>query len=130
MTKKEFLQLTGEGVLLLDGATGSGLRKKGMPVGVCAEQWNLEHPEVIDSLQRAYVEAGSQILYAPTFSANRISLKLFGLQDRVEELNTRLVELSKKAAAGRALVAGDLTTTGKVLGPEGEVKSDRSHVVL
>lgn len=121
MTKKEFLQMTGEGVLLLDGATGSWLRKQGMPVGVCAEQWNLEHPEVIDALQRAYVEAGSQILYAPTFSANRISLKLFGLQDRVEELNTRLVELSKKAAAGRALVAGDLTTTGKVLGPEGEV---------
>ena len=67
MTKKEFEELTGTGVLLLDGATGSWLRKKGMPIGVCAEQWNLEHPEVITELQRSYVEAGSRVLYAPPF---------------------------------------------------------------
>ena len=76
-----------------------------MPIGVCAEQWNLEHPEVITELQRSYVEAGSRVLYAPTFSANRISLGLFGLQDKVEELNTRLVELSQKGS-GRKSIGG------------------------
>lgn len=121
MTRKEFMELTGEHLLLLDGATGSWLRKMGMPVGVCAEQWNLDHPEVITKLQEAYAEAGSQVVYAPTFSANRISLSRFGYQDRVEELNTRLVELSRRAVRGKALVAGDLTTTGKAMGPGGEV---------
>lgn len=67
------------------------------------------------------MEAGSQIIYAPTFSANRISLSLHGMQDRLEELNTKLTALSKEAANGRALVAGDMTTTGKMLEPRGEI---------
>ena len=121
MTKQEFNQLAEQSVILLDGATGSNLRKAGMPVGSCTELWAMEHPEIIQSLQRAYVEAGSQIIYAPTFSANRISLSMHGLQDRLTELNTRPVQLSKEAAAGRALVAGDVTTTGKMLEPRGEI---------
>lgn len=121
MTKKQFQELTAERIVLLDGATGSNLRKAGMPVGSCTELWTMEHPDLICSLQNAYVEAGSQIIYAPTFSANRISLSMHGLQDRMEELNTKLVQLSRSAAAGRALVAGDVTTTGKMLEPRGEM---------
>lgn len=121
MTKQEFQELTEKGVVLLDGATGSNLRKAGMPVGICTELWALEHPDVIKTLQRGYVEAGSRIIYAPTFSANRISLSLHGLQDRLEELNTKLIALSKEASGGRAYVAGDLTTTGKMLEPRGEI---------
>ena len=75
MTREEFQKLAESGVILLDGATGSNLRKAGMPVGVSTELWVLEHPEVIQKLQREYAEAGSQIIYAPTFSANRISLQ-------------------------------------------------------
>lgn len=121
MTKQKFMEMTEQGIVLLDGATGSNLRKAGMPVGIPTEVWALEHPEVIQSLQRAYVEAGSQIIYAPTFSANRISLSMHGMQDRLEELNTKLTLLSKEAANGRALVAGDMTTTGKMLEPRGEI---------
>lgn len=121
MTKQEFRELTQQGIVLLDGATGSNLRKAGMPVGIPTEVWALEHPEVIQSLQRAYVEAGSQIIYAPTFSANRISLSMHGMQDRLEELNTKLVTLSREASGGKALVAGDMTTTGKMLEPRGEI---------
>ncbi len=121
MTIQEFKQLTEHGVVLLDGATGSNLRRAGMPVGICTELWALEHPEVIQFLQRAYVEAGSRIIYAPTFSANRISLSMHGLQDRLTELNTKLVALSKEASGGRAYVAGDVTTTGKMLEPRGEI---------
>ncbi|MDO4292241.1 MAG: homocysteine S-methyltransferase family protein [Eubacteriales bacterium] len=121
MTKEAFRNLVKEGILFLDGATGSNLQKAGMPAGVCPELWVLEHPEALIELQRAYIEAGSRIVYAPTFSANRIKLREFGLEDRIGELNRSLVEISKKAAAGRALVAGDLTMTGEQLAPIGKL---------
>lgn len=113
MNRNEFQALLAKSPILLDGATGSNLMRAGMPKGVCTEQWILEHPEPFVQLQQAYVEAGSQILYAPTFAANRISLGEHGLADQMEEMIPRLVELSRTAAKGRALLAGDLTTTGK-----------------
>ena len=113
MTIQEFQNLTRQKILLLDGATGSNLRAAGMPVGVCVENWTLEHPEILLSLQRGYVDAGSDILYAPTFAANRIGLAMHGLEHRLEEINRGLVALSKKAADGRAYVAGDITTASR-----------------
>lgn len=121
MTKQEFQKLTEKKIVLLDGATGSNLRKAGMPVGICTELWAVEHPEIVQKLQREYVEAGSDIIYAPTFSANRISLAMHGLEDSVVELNTKLLALAKEAAGGRAYVAGDLTTTGKQMEPRGDM---------
>ena len=113
MTRKEFQQMLQAGPVFLDGATGSNLRAAGMPAGVNTESWVLEHPDVLIALQRAYAEAGSQIVCAPTFGANAVSLSLYGLEDRVWELNHALVALSKRAVEGRALVAADMTTTGK-----------------
>lgn len=97
---------------LMDGATGTELMKRGMPQGVCTEQWILDHPDVLLELQGAYVAAGADILTAPTFGANPASLARFGLEDKVEEYNARLVALSKQAAQGRALIAGDLAACG------------------
>ncbi|MDD7740237.1 MAG: homocysteine S-methyltransferase family protein [Lachnospiraceae bacterium] len=122
MTKKEFEQLAAQGVILVDGATGSNLTKAGMPKGVSTEVWALEHPEIVIDLQRGYVNAGSQIVYAPTFSLNRISLANFGLESKVEELNNRLTALSKEAVKGTGtLIAGDLSTVGKMMQPKGEL---------
>lgn len=118
MTKQEFSALCAAGPVLLDGATGSNLMASGMPRGVCTEAWILEHPSVLLALQRGYVEAGSQILYAPTFTANAVYLGQHGLADQLEEINRRLVALSRQAA-GQALVAGDMTTLGQPVGPEG-----------
>lgn len=122
MTKQEFAALCAKKTVLLDGATGSNLMKAGMPRGVCTEQWIAENPPALLDLQRAYVAAGSDIIYAPTFSANRHSLARHGLQNEVERLNKKLLSLSKEAAEGKALVAGDLTTTGVPLEPLGEMK--------
>ena len=122
MTRSEFQALLDKGPVILDGATGSNLRASGMPVGVCTEQWVLEHPEVLQNLQRAYVEAGSQIVYAPSFSANRLSLSMYGLEDRLEEMNRALVQLSRDAVGGRAYVAGDMATCGKPVDVEGGVR--------
>lgn len=121
MTKQAFRDLIRETPIFLDGATGSNLLKRGMPAGVCPEKWILEHREVLIGLQREFVEAGSNILYAPTFSANRIKLKEYGLEEQIREMNHALVAVSKEAAGGKALVAGDLTMTGEQLAPMGKM---------
>lgn len=122
MTREAFRELVKKGPVLLDGATGTNLQKAGMPVGVCPEQWILENSEVLIDLQKRYVEAGTDILFAPTFTASRIKLKEYGLEDHLEEINRKLVALSKEAAKGtNALVAGDLTMTGEQLYPLGDL---------
>lgn len=142
MTKQQFKEYCRDRYILLDGATGSNLIKKGMPSGVCPEQWILEHPQALVDLQKSYVEAGTNILYAPTFTANRIKLEEYGLAERQEEMINGLVALSRQAAGREAaapdmakiaakesdqrgqeqnfpLVAGDLTMTGQQLRPMG-----------
>ena len=109
LTREEFYTLCAEGPVLLDGATGSNLMKAGMPRGGCTEVWVLEHPQALIELQRSYWEAGSRILYAPTFQAQPIALEKVGLAEKAEEINARLVALCRKAAPD-ALIAGDLTT--------------------
>ncbi len=121
MIREEWKKFVKNRFLLLDGATGTNLQKAGMPTGVCPEQWILEHKEVILELQKNYVEAGTDILYAPTFSGNRIKLEEYGLADRLEEINQNLVMLTKEAAGNNALVAGDITMIGKQLYPIGEL---------
>ena len=121
MNQIEFEQLATQKILFLDGATGSNLIKRGMPAGVCPEKWILEHQDVFVGLQKEYVEAGSNILYAPTFTANRIKLKEYGLQDEIEAINRGLVALSKEAAGNKALVAADITMTGEQLAPMGKM---------
>ena len=124
MTKQEFKELLEKGALILDGATGSNLRLMGMPAGVCTEKWINENPEVIQKLQKAYVDAGSMVVYAPTFMANRISLKNVGLEDDVRKLNIENVRISKEAVGNRALVAGNLSTTSQPLEPYGTMTYD------
>ena len=121
MTREQLKELTSQGVVLLDGATGTNLMEAGMPIGGCPEDWILEHPEVMEKLQKEYVESGSMIVYAPTFTGNRIKLKEYGLEDRLEEINTALVQLSKRAVNGKAYVAGDMTMTGQQLFPLGDL---------
>lgn len=124
MTKSQFAERIKNGPVILDGATGTNLQNAGMPTGVCPEQWILENPEVMEGLQRQYVAAGTDILYAPTFTANRIKLEEYGLAGQLEKMNRELVAISKKAAGGRALVAGDLTMTGRQLEPIGDLPFD------
>lgn len=149
MTREAFRELWKNRVVILDGATGTNLQEAGMSVGVCPEQWILEHPDVLVDLQKAYVEAGTDILYAPTFSANRLKLQEYGLEEKIGEMNRKLVALSKQAAgvfaedagdgegagncvgdfgdsgARKVYVAGDLTMTGRQLYPIGELQFEK-----
>ncbi len=122
MTVEDFKALFKGKPVFLDGATGSNLFKAGMPAGVCPEEWILEHRQVMLDLQKAYVDAGTNIVYAPTFTGNRIKLADYGLDERINEINTELIKLSKEAVGDRAYVAGDLTMTGKQLKPIGDLE--------
>ena len=126
MTREEFITLSKDHILYLDGATGSNLVKAGMPSGVCPEQWILEHKDVMLKLQKEYVQAGTNILYAPTFTANRIKLAEYHLEKNMSAMIHDLVAISKEAAASSpghpVLVAGDITMTGEQLRPMGKME--------
>ena len=109
LTREEFVSILQEGPLILDGATGSNLQKAGMPRGCCTEEWILANPEPLVSLQRAYAQAGSRVVYAPTFQAQPIALERVNLHRQTEAVNAHLVALSRSAAPD-CLIAGDLTT--------------------
>lgn len=126
MTREEFSTLSKGHILYLDGATGSNLVKAGMPSGVCPEQWILEHKDVMLKLQKDYVQAGTNILYAPTFTANRIKLAEYHLEKNMSAMIHELVAISREAAASSpghtVLVAGDITMTGEQLKPMGKME--------
>ncbi len=109
LTKETLWEMARNGPILLDGATGSNLMKAGMPRGCCTEEWVLANPEKLVTLQRAYAEAGSQIIYAPTFQAQPVALERVGLDKQTEAVNAHLAALSKSVSKD-VLVAGDLTT--------------------
>lgn len=118
MTGTEFRSWCTRRVRLLDGATGSSLRAAGMPAGVCAETWILEHPQPLQALQRGYAAAGSEIVLAPTFGANRALLGAHGLERCTADYNRRLIALTREAVGDRVLIAGDMTTTGQPVLPD------------
>ena len=109
LTREEFSKVLAEGPLILDGATGSNLQKAGMPRGCCTEEWVLANPESLVNFQRAYMTAGSRVVYAPTFQAQPIALDRVNLHKHTETINAHLVALSRSAAPD-CLIAGDLTT--------------------
>ncbi len=109
MLTREELTAYFQKTVLLDGATGSNLQKMGMPRGCCTEEWILANPDKLVKLQRKYVAAGSNILYAPTFQAQPMALERVGLAKQAEAINTHLVRLTKSVSE-QVLVAGNLTT--------------------
>ena len=126
MTREKFIDFTKDHIIYLDGATGSNLVKAGMPSGVCPEQWILEHREVMLQLQKEYVQAGTNILYSPTFTANRVKLAEYHLEKNMSSMIHDLVAISKEAAASTpghpVYVAGDITMTGEQLRPMGKME--------
>lgn len=106
-------------VIVLDGATGTELQKRGLPSGVCPEIWCLENPDIISDVHASYAKAGAQIVYTCTFGANRFKLKQYGVKQDVYSVNRELSRLAKKACGKKALVAGDIGPTGLFVEPFG-----------
>ena len=121
MTKKEFNDLLKKKILVLDGATGTELQKRGLPGGVCPEKWVLENPSVIQEVQKSYFDNGSDVVYSCTFGCNRLKLEEFGLEKDVYSMNKSLAEISKAIASKNQYVAGDIAPTGLFVEPFGEL---------
>ncbi len=121
MTRDEFRTLQQKHVILLDGATGTELIKRGMPGGVCPEEWVLAHPEAAAAVQEEYLRAGSRIIYVPSFGANRLKLDEFGLGGKTTEINRELAELTVRNLNGRAYAFGDMAPTGQFIEPYGDL---------
>ncbi len=125
MNRIEFREFCLSRPVLLDGATGTELVKQGLPGGVCPELWVLENPQAIINIQSAYQQAGSDIVYIPTFGANRLKLQEFGLADRLEEINTRLCAYSREAVGTDCLIFGDIAPTGELIEPFGPLAFEK-----
>jgi 5-methyltetrahydrofolate--homocysteine methyltransferase len=124
LSKEQFHEKINNGFRFLDGATGSNLQKVGMPRGCCTEEWILANPEALVSLQRAYAQAGSQILMAPTFQAQPIALERVCLDRQAEAINAQLVALSRSAAPD-CLIGGNITTLAAYLESWDEANFDQ-----
>ena len=105
--------------ILLDGAMGTAAQVRGYTGEISTEQWLLEHPAALAEIQQSYVAAGSRIVYAPTFGANRQKLEERGIFNQTEDYNARLVGLSRSALGNSAWIAGDIAPTGLFLSPMG-----------
>ena len=121
MTREEFRALVDSRIVFVDGATGTELQKKGMPAGVCPEKWIIDNPWAIQEIQKAYYNAGSDIVLAPTFTASPIKLAEYGLEDELVSINRQLVRLTRQVAGEKGLVAADISMTGKQLFPIGDL---------
>ena len=126
LTKKtRIISLLKKKILILDGATGTELQKRGMPSGVCPEVWCLDHPEVIQEIHRAYAEAGSDIVYTCTFGANRFKLGQYGIEN-VRKINKQMALLARAAVGGKTFIAGDIGPTGHFVEPFGDLEFERA----
>ncbi len=112
-------------VLILDGATGTELSRRGMPTGVCPELWALKNPEIIKAVHADYVRAGSDIVYTCTFGANRLKLKGYGAVN-VKDANRKLALLTRQAVGDKVILAGDISSTGHFVKPFGTLEFEEA----
>ncbi|RPJ03976.1 MAG: 5-methyltetrahydrofolate--homocysteine methyltransferase, partial [Spirochaetaceae bacterium] len=127
--KKYILSQLEKRVLILDGAMGTELVKRGMPTGVCPETWCIANPEVVSGVYSDYAESGSDIIYTATFGGNYCKLGLYNEKD-VVGINRRLAQIARestdKTAGNKTLVAGDIAPFGKFVAPFGEVSFEEA----
>jgi homocysteine S-methyltransferase len=119
--KKSFRERIKEGPIVCDGAMGTVLdlyEYEELP----HEIQNIKNPDIIERIHREYIAAGSEIIETNTFSANRLRLSQFHLQDKLREINLRGVEIARRAAGEDIYVAGAVGPIGMLMEPIGKIK--------
>lgn len=120
-------ELASQAPILTDGAWGTQLQARGLPIGACPDAWNLTAPEKVEEVARAYVQAGSRIILTNTFGASRLALERHGVADLTVEINRRGAQMSVRAARGAARVFASIGPTGRMLAmgevTEGELRA-------
>lgn len=119
--KPELLEALRHQILVADGAIGTELQRAGLEPGACCEAWNLERPDTVAALHRAYLEAGARLITTNSFRANRVALTRFALDSRVEEINHAAARIACQAAGDQAWVMGSIGPLGGFIEPLGEI---------
>jgi len=112
-----------KGLLITDGAWGTELQARGLAPGMIPDSWNITHPDKVESVARAYVDAGSQVILTNTFRANAVAMHTTSAAD-LDQINRAGVAISKQAAGRQALVFASIGPTGKLL-VSGEIGSEQ-----
>ncbi|MCS7310280.1 MAG: homocysteine S-methyltransferase family protein, partial [Armatimonadetes bacterium] len=123
-------QVTSGRRLVSDGAMGTMLQSLGLEPGQCPEWWNLRHPERVQAVHRAYLEAGANLLTTNTFGGNRLRLAAHGLEVNLREVNRRGVELAREVAGERAAVMASVGPTGALMEPFGDLSEEQAFEVF
>jgi len=108
-------RLLASGPVITDGAWGTQMQHMGLQPGQCPDAWNLTNPDKVQQIARSYVEAGSQVILTNTFGANRFVLARHAAVERLAEINRAGVEISRRAASGRAAVFASMGPSGVML---------------
>ena len=122
---KDFLAFIKDNITLLDGATGTQFQLRGLPAGKSPELLNLEDPALVEEIHRAYVGAGSDVVYANTFGANRLKMP----DGKAESIVRAGVEIARRAA-GDKFIALDIGPTGALCEPLGSMTFDEAYAVF
>ncbi|HXG91107.1 MAG TPA: homocysteine S-methyltransferase family protein [Blastocatellia bacterium] len=130
MSKSELLEAIAGKIIIADGAIGTELQRAGLEPTACCESWNLDYPERVAAIHRAYIEAGARLITTNSFRANRLALAQFGLESRVEEINQSAVRIARDAAGNRAWVMGSIGPLGGLLKPLGEISIEDAFGVF
>lgn len=124
MAKMSLGERINKGPFLLDGAMGTQLIARGIELGRCCDYLNIEQPDTILDIHRAYLAAGSDAVLTNTFGANKFALGKHGLSDKVEEINNLGAKIARKAAGEDKYVLGDIGPSGDFLAPLGNLKPE------
>ncbi len=125
--RKPYLDRLQEGILLADGAMGTMLQSKGLPVGECPDGWNLTHPEKVLEVHRGYVEAGAESLITNTFGGTRTKLTQCGYPENMQKINVEGARLARQVAGDDIYVVGSMGPTGKFLEPLGDLSEKEAY---
>jgi 5-methyltetrahydrofolate--homocysteine methyltransferase len=127
--KRRIAGLLRKRILILDGAMGTELQKRGLPAGACPEAWCLAHPAAVAEIHASYRDAGADVVYSATFGANRIKMGQYGPAN-VRETNRELAAIAKKAVGMKGLVAGDIGPTGRFVEPFGDLPFEEAVTIF
>ncbi|MGE5610538.1 MAG: homocysteine S-methyltransferase family protein [Bacillota bacterium] len=125
MAKLDLLSELQKRVLICDGAMGTQLMAKGLTPGACGELWNLQNPDAVESIHRAYRQAGCDLITTNTFGASSASLKKHDLDTQAAQINRAGAQIARRAAGDNAWVLGDMGPFGDFLEPLGDMTADQ-----